>query len=381
VPANAVATIRGLLEARSAELEAGLRTFGISAERFKSVALAQFSRKPDLWACEPLSVYRALKEAADYGLEPTGSIGGAHLVPYGNQATLLIDYRGLVRMVRRSGEIARVEARVVRRDDAFEFHYGLDPDLRHVPALVPDPGPLAYVYAVAIFRDGDRQFDVMSAAEVEAIRQRSRAKNAGPWVTDHFEMAKKTVLRRLCKLLPLDDITRTALAREDEREGEHSGPERAGAVISRQAQLREQIAAQVAPQLAEVTGVPEGVQGTGAPTGEAIRAVEAQASDPPREPTTDVAGKPVATAAQAEQVATEVLVEQATAEEAAPPSTEPVDGQRTMGLAEQQIVDEQAATQAACGATVGGPDGTTYSCTLARGHRGEHTDGQHDWPR
>jgi recombination protein RecT len=43
----------------------------------------------------------------------------------------------------------------------------------------------------------------MTKDEVDAIRKRSRSGSSGPWVTDYGEMAKKTSLRRLCKLLPL----------------------------------------------------------------------------------------------------------------------------------------------------------------------------------
>ena len=43
----------------------------------------------------------------------------------------------------------------------------------------------------------------MTVQEVEAIRNRSKASEFGPWVTDFEEMAKKTVLRRLLKRLPL----------------------------------------------------------------------------------------------------------------------------------------------------------------------------------
>jgi recombination protein RecT len=198
----------------------------IDTRRLKGVVLSVFTRRPELWECDPISVARAVVECAQVGLEPTGAIGGAHLVPFFNSKTgkkevqLILDYRGGVALARRSGEVKRVEARIVRDKDEFDFAYGLDPTLRHVPALVEDPGKLAYCYAVAIFADGSRQFDVMSAVQVEDVRKRSKAKDSGPWVSDYFEMAKKTVLKRLLKLLPLSIEARQVLEFEDEQDRE-----------------------------------------------------------------------------------------------------------------------------------------------------------------
>lgn len=49
---------------------------------------------------------------------------------------------------------------------------------------------------------------------MEAIRNRSRAGNSGPWVTDFDEMAKKTVFRRLSKWLPISSEYRDALDKD-----------------------------------------------------------------------------------------------------------------------------------------------------------------------
>ena len=66
-----------------------------------------------------------------------------------------------------------------------------------------DRGPVTHVYAVARLVGGGFQFDVMSRAEIEAVRSQSKAGTKGPWVTHWDEMAKKTVIRRLFKLLPV----------------------------------------------------------------------------------------------------------------------------------------------------------------------------------
>lgn len=204
----------------------------IDPDRLRGVMLSAFTRNPKLFECDPVTVVRAVVEAAQVGLEPTGAIGGAHLVPRWNskarrnECTLIIDYRGYVTLAKRSGELARVTARVVRRDDEFEYQQGTNEWLRHVPALVEDPGPYVYVYAVAHYRDGGTQFDVMSAAQIQSHMQRFAPRDkerniVGPWATDPDEMWKKTVLRRLSKLLPLTIEARQAIAFEDEQTEDH----------------------------------------------------------------------------------------------------------------------------------------------------------------
>lgn len=59
------------------------------------------------------------------------------------------------------------------------------------------------VYAVARLQGGGVQFEVMSKAQVEAVRAQSKAGKSGPWVSHWEEMAKKTVIRRLFKYLPV----------------------------------------------------------------------------------------------------------------------------------------------------------------------------------
>lgn len=237
----------------------------IDPDRLRGVMLSAFTRNPKLFECDPVTVVRAVVEAAQVGLEPTGAIGGAHLVPRWNskarrnECQLIIDYRGLVQLAKRSGEVARVTARIVRQADEFEYQQGTDEWLRHIPALVPDPGPYVYVYAVAHFKDGGTQFDVMSAAQIQAhierFAPRDKDRNlVGPWVTDPEEMWKKTVLRRLSKLLPLTIEARAAIAFEDEQT-EDRGQRKP--VVDRSAVLRGKLQARLAggdaPQATETS--------------------------------------------------------------------------------------------------------------------------------
>jgi recombination protein RecT len=202
VPVNQKAeTIRALLERAKPQIALALPRH-LSADRMLRIAMTSVRRTPALLHCNPQSLLGAVVQAAQLGLEPDGVLGHAYLIPFKDEVQLIVGYKGLIDLARRSGQLSTIFARVVRARDSFEFAYGLSERLEHIPSGEPDPGELVAVYAVARLKDGGQQFEVLTRREVEAVRKRSRAAGSGPWVTDYEEMAKKTVLRRLCKMLP-----------------------------------------------------------------------------------------------------------------------------------------------------------------------------------
>lgn len=215
--ARPIDTLRGLLE-RSRESMAMVLPRHLTPERMIKVALVAASRTPALLQCDPKSVVQSVMSAAQLGLDCSGTLGSAYLVPYGRTCQLIVGYRGLIDLARRSGQISSIEAHCVRANDAYEVEYGLNPVLRHKPCLSGDPGEVVLVYAIARLVDGTIQTEVMTRAEVDAIRERSKAGRSGPWVTDYAEMARKTVVRRLCKYLPLSVELQDALALDDQVE-------------------------------------------------------------------------------------------------------------------------------------------------------------------
>lgn len=186
----------------------------ISPDRFIRVALTSAKKNPVLLECEGKSVIAAIIEAAQLGLELDGALGHAYLVPYRDKkgsyvAQLQIGYKGFIDLARRSGRISSICARVVYDGDRYEVEFGLNEKLTHVPARPEDRGDPVAVYAVARFHDGGYQFEWMWVEEIERIRKMSKASDSGPWITHWEEMAKKTVIRRLIKYLPLSpDISR-----------------------------------------------------------------------------------------------------------------------------------------------------------------------------
>lgn len=58
------------------------------------------------------------------------------------------------------------------------------------------------VFAVCVFKDNSEIYELMDMADINAIKAKSR--NSGAWKDFPQEMAKKSVIRRLCKQITLD---------------------------------------------------------------------------------------------------------------------------------------------------------------------------------
>jgi recombination protein RecT len=183
----------------------------MSPERFVRIAFQAIHRTPELLKCSQESFFNCLLQLGAMGLEPDGR--RAHLIPFGQECTLVVDYKGIKELVRRNHDVSAMHCDVVGANDEFELRFGTHGVLDHKPSL-EDRGKILCAYSWVKLPDGNEEFDVMSVTEIEAIRKRSRSPNKGPWVTDWNEMAKKTVFRRHSKGLPLSPETREALDRE-----------------------------------------------------------------------------------------------------------------------------------------------------------------------
>lgn len=184
----------------------------LSYELLVNAALNSIRKTPDLKKCTQSSMLAALVHCAEVGLLPDTPSQHCHLIPFWNgkknvhEVTWLANWRGLVELARRSGEVKGIYADVVYRDDEFSYRRGLDPDLIHVPNLdsqAKTDDDITYFYAVVIYKDGWRDFEVMSKAQVDSIRARAQAKAGPAWTFFYAEQGRKTVTKRLSKRLPL----------------------------------------------------------------------------------------------------------------------------------------------------------------------------------
>lgn len=213
-----VTMLRDMLMASKGAIAAVLPQH-LTVDRQLRLALMTAGNNKALLECTPVSILQCVVTASQLGLEPGGPLGHAYLVPYKDTATFIIGYRGLVELVLRTGKVSSFSAHVVYERDTFSVELGTVGCITHRPYTgADDPGQMIAVYAVAKFNDGSTQFDVMTKAQVDLVRKRSRASASGPWVTDYAEMAKKTVARRLCKYLPMSVTVAEALDTDRPRE-------------------------------------------------------------------------------------------------------------------------------------------------------------------
>ncbi len=213
---NKPRTINQMLLAYKDQIAAALPRH-MTPDRVARLAMTEVRKNPKLGDADPISLFGAIIQCSQLGMEPGID---AYLVPFWNskrrvnEVQCMPDYRGLIDLARRSGVIGRFEAHAVKEGDSFEYEFGTSAKLVHKPGQVR--GASTHFYAIAESTDKVwTQFEVMSKADVDTHRARSRSKDSGPWVTDYDAMGKKTVSRQLCKFLPRSVEVRRAVQMDD----------------------------------------------------------------------------------------------------------------------------------------------------------------------
>ena len=204
------ATLSAVLAQMKPQFEKALPQH-IAAERFLRLALTAVKTTPALANCTQTSFLAALMVSAQCGLEPNTPLGEAYLIPYKNknknitEAQFQIGYKGMLAMAHRTKEYHWISARPVYAKDMFEYSYGLDPKLTHVPADEPEGEPI-YYYAAYRSVNGGGDFRVWSRKKILAHAKKFspsvKAGQKSPWDTNFDQMAMKTVLKDLLSYAP-----------------------------------------------------------------------------------------------------------------------------------------------------------------------------------
>lgn len=173
----------------------------ISTDKFIRTTMTAVNSNPDLVNADRRTLLAAATRAAQLGLLPDGREGA--IVTFGRNCQFMPMIGGILKLARNSGEIASIDAQVVCKNDKFSYQPGVDDHPKHEPDWFGDRGDVIGVYAVARTKDGASYVEIMNRKQVDQVRNVSRAKDSGPWKTWWDEMARKTVLRRLSKRLPM----------------------------------------------------------------------------------------------------------------------------------------------------------------------------------
>lgn len=171
----------------------------LSPERVLKLIVGELNRTPALLNCSAMSVVNCCLHAASLGVEIRPR--SAYILPYGNVATLLFDYRSRIDLALRSGLVEDIEARLVYEGDEFSIQYGTDPKMTHIPKFETETVVLGY--ALCWMKNVKRpHVEVMTKVQMDAIRNKSKARSATAWTQHTDQMYRKTLIHRLANYIP-----------------------------------------------------------------------------------------------------------------------------------------------------------------------------------
>ena len=191
----------------------------IGGDRFMRIMSAMLRGNDKLRHCLTTgkgrdSLLGAIVTAAQLGLEP-GPLGHAYLIPYSGEVQFQLGYRGCIELARRSGHIKTIYADAVHEGDDFEMSRGVGGTLTHGINIRKERGDVLGYYAFAELKGKAYQYVFMTVAEVKRRRDQysqGSSRKTSPWATEFDEMAKKTLLKALFKVLPISIEQAGALA-------------------------------------------------------------------------------------------------------------------------------------------------------------------------
>jgi recombination protein RecT len=209
-------TFPGMLVAFKAQIAAALPKH-ISADRMARIALTSFRQVPLLARCPPVSVFAAVIQSAQLGLE-IGLNGRGFLVPYKRkdgtyECQFIPGWKGLVELANRTGRCS-VWTGGVFKGDAFDYELGDSPFVKHKPGAEDDPKKLTHVYAVGRIRGNE--YPVIEVWPIDKVRNHfERYNKVGErhYGFGNWEMySRKVPLLQVLKYMPSSPELEAAIA-------------------------------------------------------------------------------------------------------------------------------------------------------------------------
>lgn len=186
--------------------EAAALPKGFNSLRFKQNALAVLN---DLdiskMKGQEFNLAKCIMKGAYLGLDFFNK--ECYVITYGGQPQFMTDYKGEEKLCKKYSinPIKDIYAKLVREGDFFEESIVAGKQSIDFKPITFNTKAVIGAFAVVYYKDGSMAYETMSKAEIEYIRDNfSKQKNGAAWSKSFGEMAKKTVLRRLCKHIELD---------------------------------------------------------------------------------------------------------------------------------------------------------------------------------
>ena len=169
---------------------------GKKAPGFISSIVAVANSNTLLQKAEPQSIMNAAVIAATLDLPINPNLGFAYIIPYGNQASFQIGYKGMTQLAMRSGQyktinVTEVYEGEIKSENRFTGEYTFGE--RKSDKIV---GYMAYLSLT----NGFEKYMYMSREECEKHGKKfsqTYKRGGGLWATDFDSMSKKTVLKML----------------------------------------------------------------------------------------------------------------------------------------------------------------------------------------
>lgn len=200
---------------------------GKRAPQFISSLVSMVNDNKDLkeaFCQSPMSVIKSALQAATYDLPIDPTLGYAYIVPFNSsykdangdwqkkkQATFVIGYKGMTQLCLRTGTYKTIPDAVDVREGELisydrltgeaEFKWVEDEDLRETLPIIGYAGYFK-------LKNGAEKTIYMTRKQIEQHEQKNRkGKDMGKgWREDFDNMARKTVIRRLCSKYALMSI-------------------------------------------------------------------------------------------------------------------------------------------------------------------------------
>lgn len=157
----------------------------------------------------PAELLKVVGQQAILGLQ--SSLGLCHIVAFGQELVLMVDYKGYLEVAHRHPDIKQIIAKAVYEKDEISIDSARTPPISHQLCLENDRGKLKGAYAMVEYTNGNFDFRWCPESEILDIRDKyskdwqAKGKTSA-WAKRPGEFYVKTAVNLLWKMLPKTNV-------------------------------------------------------------------------------------------------------------------------------------------------------------------------------